>query len=88
MWKWALFTGLTGYLIVHPAVMISGHLMMEEIPDLSLAQVVAHEIKRSFSMAMLPWAIAFALGSAIPGGLYGHMRKMEQVLTPFQVYDY
>jgi PAS domain S-box-containing protein len=85
MWKWALFTGLTGYLIVHPAVMISGHLMMEEIPDLSLAQVVAHEIKRSFSMGMLPWAIAFALGSAIPGGLYGHMRKMEQVLRTSRV---
>lgn len=85
MWKWATIAGLIGYLILHPAVMISGHLMMESSASLSLEHVVAHEIKRSFSLEMLPWSLAFALCAAAFGGLYGRLKGLEQVLRASRV---
>ena len=85
MWKWAITAGIIGYLFLHPAVMISGHLMMESSASLSLEHVVAHEIKRSFSLEMLPWSLAFALCAAAFGGLYGRLKGLEQVLRASRV---
>lgn len=85
MWKWAITAGIIGYLFLHPAVMVSGHLMMEGSSALSLKTVVAQEIKRSFSMEMLPWSSVFTFFAAALGGLYGHLKGLEQVLRASRV---
>ena len=85
MWKSAIIAGLMGYFILHPAVMLSGHIMMAPDTVLSLEHVVVHEIKSSFSREMLPWSLAFTLGAALFGGLYGHLKDVEQLLRKSRV---
>ena len=85
MWKWAILAGLIGYFILHPAVMLSGHMMMEPGTSLSLEHVIAHEIKSAFSLEMLPWSLAFTLGAALFGGLYGHLKGVEHMLRESRV---
>ena len=65
--------------------MVSGHLMMEGSSALSLETFVAQEIKRSFSKEMLPWSIVFTFFAAALGGLYGHLKGLEQVLRESRV---
>lgn len=66
MWKWAIIAGLIGYLILQPAVMISGRLVMEW--------------NTPFSLGRRPWNITFTLGAALSGGLYGRLKAVEQLL--------
>jgi len=85
MWKWAIAAGLIGCFLLHPAVMLIGHMMLEPGTSMSLDHVISHEIKSSFSWEMLPWSLAFTLGAALFGGLYGYLKGVEHLLRKSRV---
>jgi len=74
---WALSGGLIGYLIIHPWVMVSAHLMLR--PGLksyfSMVDIIFEEFARVFSLKMLPWGLAFAMLSALAAAFYGRSRQ-------------
>lgn len=77
MCLWALIGGVSGYFIIHPWVMITAHLMFR--PRLksyfSIVDIVFEEFTRAFSLAMLPWGMAFAMISALAATFYGRSRQ-------------
>jgi len=77
MCLWALIGGVSGYFIIHPWVMITAHLMFR--PRLksyfSMGDIVFEEFTRAFSLAMLPWGMAFAMISALAATFYGRSRQ-------------
>jgi diguanylate cyclase (GGDEF)-like protein len=81
-WQWALIGGLIGFLVIHPCVMITAHLMFQ--PSLEsnypIVTIIFSEFSRVFSFQMLPWGLAFAVISAISGLFFGSNRKMTYAL--------
>lgn len=81
-WQWPLMSGLAGFFVIHPCVMITAHLMFQ--PGLesnySIAAIIFTEFSRIFSFQMLPWGVAFAVISAISGLFFGRNRQMIYAL--------
>jgi len=79
---WPLAGGLIGYIIIHPWVMISAHLMFR--PRLksyfSIVDVIFAEFTRAFSLEMLPWGLAFAIISTLTAAFYGRSRQTMAAL--------
>ena len=74
---WALIGLLLGYLIIHPWVMITAHLMFR--PGLKsyflFVGVIFEEFTRAFSLEMLPWGFAFGVVSSLSAAFYGRSRQ-------------
>ena len=87
VFKWVLIGAFSGYFILHPLVMVTGHLMMEPNTahsGLTFLESVFLEISKIFSLSMLPWGLAFVLfGSAI-GFFYGKRAYAEQMLCEIE----
>lgn len=94
-----VFVGaILGYIVVHPTLMILGHLMLESYG-------YGHSIKRdiielfylSFSVSMLPWGIAASIFSATIAFLHGtnkqyreeleHSTKMKELFNDIITHD-
>lgn len=81
IWKWSIIGGLIGYLIIHPAVMIAAHAMLETASPRITIEMVIHEIWRSFAIPMLPWSMAFTVCTALIGAAYGRVKATEKRLA-------
>ena len=81
-WQWALIGGSIGFLVIHPCIMITAHLMFQ--PGLEsnypIVTIIFSEFSKIFSFQMLPWGLAFAVISAISGLFFGRNRQMTYAL--------
>lgn len=81
--KYSIYGGMFGYFILHPVVMIIGHIMLE--PMMSHHQhtlwdmIISHTLM-SFSFDMLPWSFAFIVTGALLGASYGMMQYTQITL--------
>jgi diguanylate cyclase (GGDEF)-like protein len=79
---WPLTGGLVGFLIIHPWVMVTAHLMFR--PRLksyfSIVEVIFAEFSRAFSLEMLPWGLTFAIISSFTAAFYGRSRQTMAAL--------
>lgn len=72
-------SAILGYFIVHPSLMVLGHLMFESFPPgHSVQKDVIELFYLSFSISMVPWAISAVIFSAIIGLLYAKNRQFKQ----------
>ena len=81
--------GLLGYFILHPLVMIIGHLMLESnsIHKQSVFDMIVTQFFHSFSLKMLPWSLAFVIGGALLVNLIGYIMQMQSKLRNFSYID-
>ncbi|WP_456473823.1 sensor histidine kinase [Candidatus Pyrohabitans sp.] len=79
--KYVLIGAFLGYFVFHPFVMILGHSMRDHQMghSCSPSEIIASEVRMSFSPGMLPWGITFTIFSAFIGLLYGRVREYEQL---------
>ena len=81
-WQWAIIGGLSGFLVIHPCVMIIAHLMF--LPGLesnySIVRIIFAEFAGILSFQMLPWGLSFAMISAVSGAFYGRNRHVALAL--------
>ena len=86
---WLVMGGLLGYFVLHPLVMIIGHIMLE--PDLmydhSAFDFIVSEALMSFSLKMLPWSLAFAINGALIANLYGNLIQKQNKLRQLSYID-
>jgi signal transduction histidine kinase len=64
--KWAVAGALSGYLILHPLIMIISHCMSEyhAFTTDAFFGMISYSIHNSFSVSMLPWGLAFSVFTA------------------------
>ena len=69
-----------GYFIFHPLVMLLSDLMTakEAVPNIANTVGIIGVILQSFSIAMLPWSLSFALFNGVIGLYYG-TNKVEKM---------
>lgn len=81
-WRWTSICALTGFIVIHPCVMIIAHLMFQPRieSNYSLVDIILKEFARIFSLQMLPWGLSFAFFSALSGLFIGRNRQMTQAL--------
>ena len=82
IWRWAAIGGLTGFIVIHPCVMISAQLMFQPKikSNYTLVDILFTEFAKIFSLQMLPWGLSFALISALTGLFIGRNRQVNQAL--------
>jgi diguanylate cyclase (GGDEF)-like protein len=82
IWRWASIGGITGFIIIHPCVMIFAQLMFQPKikSNFTMADIILTEFARIFSLQMLPWGLALAFISAIAGLFIGRNRQVTQAL--------
>ena len=82
IWRWAPIGALTGFIIIHPCVMITAHLMFQpriESND-TMVGIILTEFAKIFSLEMLPWGLSFAFFGALSGLFIARNRQMTQAL--------
>jgi diguanylate cyclase (GGDEF)-like protein len=86
---WPLAGGAIGCLLVHPVVMMIGHIMSNPGKPLehSIFSLVITEIIKSFSLNMLPWNVAFTISGALVGFFYGKMIHVQETLRRLSYID-
>ena len=82
IWQWTSIGGLIGFIVIHPCVMITAHLMFQPRieSNYSLVDVILMEFAKIFSLQMLPWGLSFAFISALSGLFLGRNRQMTHEL--------
>jgi len=74
--------GLLGYFILYPLAMILGHIMLE--PNFThkhnVFDMIVTTFFHSFSLKMLPWGFAFAIGGALLVNLSGYTIQRQNKL--------
>ena len=81
-WSWVFIGCFLGYFLIHPAIMVASHLMMQsgtEIP-LTFNNLITTVVSKSFSIQMVPWGVSFALICAFAAGLLGRIRQANATL--------
>jgi hypothetical protein len=74
--KWLATGALFGYFIFHPIIhIISVFHFFSESP---VPENLASEILKSFSVAMLPWGVAFMILNALIGLFWGKIKQADQ----------
>ena len=78
----AIIGALMGYFIIHPLIMLAAHMMFQPWPETSFSIIksISEEFTRAFSLRMLPWALAFAIISALTSAFYGRSRQAVAAL--------
>jgi hypothetical protein len=81
-WSWVFIGCFLGYFLIHPAVMVTSHLMMQSGSEISLTfnNLITTVVPKSFSIQMMPWGISFALICAFAAGLLGRIRQANATL--------
>jgi len=81
--KWVLAGSFVGLFVLHPIIMIFGHLMLE--PELfhghSAAEIISLEFQKSFSMKMIPWSLTFTLLCAFIGFYAGRFKTGKELIV-------
>jgi hypothetical protein len=80
--RYGMAGSFVGYCIFHPLIMLFSYLMVTSsaTPIMTTTIGAWHVIERSFSLAMLPWSLSFAIFNGIIGLYYGSMKfeKLER----------
>jgi len=81
-WRWVFIGCLLGYFLIHPALMVASHLMMQSGTEISLTfnNLITTVLSKSFSIQMMPWGVSFALICAFAAGLLGRIRQANTAL--------
>lgn len=84
--RWFIAGGLLGYVVVHPLVMFAARVMSSSgsLSGRLWDNLIVGSIVTSFSTAMLPWGLAFALLSAVVGLLIIRQRRTRAHEARFQ----
>lgn len=74
--KYVLIGAALGYFIVHPVIMISSHIMFEEMFDhtYTLVEFLLAEILQAFSPRMLLWSLSSVTSCGLIGYFYGKVK--------------
>jgi hypothetical protein len=95
-WRWALIGALFGFFVLHPWVMFTARLMFQSqhFPNDTFNEIIISEMRRAFSIQMLPWGLSFAIISMIAGAFYkrsqqiaAELRKSEQKFRELSITD-
>ena len=86
-----ILTGaILGYFVFHPLVMLLSYMMTarDTLPNIPNTAGIVDVVLHSFSIAMLPWSLSFALFNVVIGLYYGTSKvaKMarEELITDLQ----
>jgi diguanylate cyclase (GGDEF)-like protein len=95
-WRWALIGALFGFFVLHPGAMFTARLMFQSqhFPNDTFNEIIISEMRKAFSIQMLPWSLSFAIISAIAGAFYrrsqqiaAELRKSEQKFRELSITD-
>jgi hypothetical protein len=77
--KYCVMGALVGYFVFHPLVMLLSHFMaIHNGPDVfTPVENISSVIFKSFSFAMLPWSLSFALFNGVIGIYYGTLKQAK-----------
>ena len=76
-YKYCIIGALVGYFVFHPLVMLLSHFMTTHNGPGAVVPVVgiSSVLLKSFSLAMLPWSLSFALFNGVIGLYYGTIKQ-------------
>ncbi|MDX2433060.1 MAG: hypothetical protein QNK14_00410 [Desulfobacterales bacterium] len=78
--KFCLTGALTGFLVLHPLVMLLSYFMNTDNvagKPFDLQSIIA-QVKMSFNPAMLPWSLSFVLFSGVICYYYGKIKQADK----------
>jgi hypothetical protein len=77
IYKYCAVGSLVGFFVFHPLVMLISHFMVTHTDSVATTAVesITAGILKSFSFAMLPWGLSFALFNGIIGLYYGAIKE-------------
>jgi hypothetical protein len=88
--RYCLVGAILGYAIFHPLIMLLSNMMAttDTVSNMTDSFDFLDVVMQSFSIAMLPWSLSFALFNGVIGLYYGTIKvekkKREEVIVDLQ----
>ena len=78
-YKYCIVGVLVGYFVFHPLVMLLSHFMAihNDPSAVPVVESVTFVFLKSFSLAMLPWSLSFAIFNGVIGLYYGTIKQAD-----------